>query len=156
RGRARRAVESTGAVARGASRSRRRDRSAAFGRPGRSAPAAAAQEAQIAAARPIDATRRRADPRYHRLRAANRSLRRRAGAAPRGRRMAIFIFFLGTLVFAYFSWRYAIVNPRRQGPYRFVVFEGILALVLMNDEAWFSAPASAVQIVSWIALALSI
>ncbi len=70
--------------------------------------------------------------------------------------MAIFIFFLGTLGFAYFSWRYAIVNPRRQGPYRFVVFEGILALVLMNDKAWFNAPGSPVQIVSWIALALSI
>jgi protein-S-isoprenylcysteine O-methyltransferase Ste14 len=70
--------------------------------------------------------------------------------------MSIFIFFLGTLVFAYFSWRYAVVNPRRQGPYRFVVFEGILASLLMNDEAWFNAPASAVQIASWIALALSI
>ena len=70
--------------------------------------------------------------------------------------MAILIFFLGTLVFAYFSWRYAVVNPRRQGPYRFVVFEGILALVLMNEEAWFDAPGSPVQIVSWIAFALSI
>ena len=70
--------------------------------------------------------------------------------------MAIFIFLLGTLVFAYFSWRYAIVNPRRQGPYRFVVFEGILALALMNDKAWFNPPSSTVQIVSWIALALSI
>jgi protein-S-isoprenylcysteine O-methyltransferase Ste14 len=70
--------------------------------------------------------------------------------------MAIFIFFLGTLVFAYVSWRYAIVNPRRQGPYRFVVFEGILALALMNEEAWFNAPGSPIQIVSWIALALSV
>ena len=70
--------------------------------------------------------------------------------------MSIFIFFLGTLVFTYFSWRYAIVNPRRQGPYRFVVFEEILALVLMNDEAWFNSPGSPVQIVSWIAFALSI
>ncbi|MGA2493527.1 MAG: isoprenylcysteine carboxylmethyltransferase family protein [Roseiarcus sp.] len=70
--------------------------------------------------------------------------------------MAIFIFFLGTLVFAYFSWRYAVFNPRRQGPYRFVVFEGILALALMNEGAWFNAPASPVQIVSWIAFALSI
>ena len=70
--------------------------------------------------------------------------------------MSIFIFFLGTLIFAYFSWRYAIVNPRRQGPYRFVVFEGILALALMNDEAWFNAPGSPVQIVSWVVLALSI
>jgi protein-S-isoprenylcysteine O-methyltransferase Ste14 len=70
--------------------------------------------------------------------------------------MAIFMFFLGTLAFAYFTWRYAIVNPRRQGPYRFVVFEGILALVLMNDVAWFRSPSSAVQIASWIALAFSI
>jgi protein-S-isoprenylcysteine O-methyltransferase Ste14 len=70
--------------------------------------------------------------------------------------MSILIFFLGTLVFAYFSWRYAIVNPRRQGPYRFVAFEGILALVLMNDEVWFDAPGAPVQIVSWIAFALSI
>jgi len=70
--------------------------------------------------------------------------------------MTIFMFFLGTLVFAYFTWRYAVVNPRRQGPYRFVVFEGILALALMNGEAWFKAPGSPIQIVSRIAFALSI
>jgi len=70
--------------------------------------------------------------------------------------MAILIFFLGTLAFAYFSWRYAIVNPRRQGPYRFVVFEAILALALMNAEVWFVAPAAPHQIASWAALALSI
>ena len=70
--------------------------------------------------------------------------------------MTILIFFLGTLAFAYFSWRYAVVNPRRQGPYRFVVFEGILALALMNEEAWFDAPGSPVQTVSWIVFALSI
>jgi protein-S-isoprenylcysteine O-methyltransferase Ste14 len=70
--------------------------------------------------------------------------------------MAIFIFFLETLVFASVSWRYAIVNPRRQGPYRFVVFEAILALALMNAEVWFAAPAAPLQIASWIALALSI
>ena len=70
--------------------------------------------------------------------------------------MSILIFFLGTLVFAYFTRRYAVLNPRRQGPYRFVVFEGILALVLMNEDAWFNAPGSPVQIVSWIVFALSI
>ena len=36
------------------------------------------------------------------------------------------------------------------------MFEGILALALMNGEAWFNAPSSALQIVLWIALALSI
>ena len=69
--------------------------------------------------------------------------------------MTILIFFLGTLAFAYFSWRYAVVNPRRQGPYRFVVFEGILALVLMNHGMWFDASGSPVQIVSWFTFALS-
>ena len=28
--------------------------------------------------------------------------------------MTIFIFFLGTLVFAYFSWRYAVAGRRRR------------------------------------------
>jgi hypothetical protein len=36
------------------------------------------------------------------------------------------------------------------------VFEGTLALVLMNEGAWFDAPASPVQIVSWIVFALPI
>ena len=69
--------------------------------------------------------------------------------------MLILIFFLGTLLFAYFSWRYAILTPRAQGPYRFVVFEGVLALALMNAEVWFVAPARPAQILSWITLTLA-
>ena len=69
--------------------------------------------------------------------------------------MAILLFFLATLVFAWFTWRYAIVNPRRQGPYRFVAFEGITALVLLNWRPWFVDVLSPVQIVSFTALAIS-
>ncbi len=70
--------------------------------------------------------------------------------------MAILIFFLATFVFGYFTWRYAIVTPRAQGPFRFVAFEGIAALVLMNYAVWFASWAAPVQIVSWIFLILSI
>jgi protein-S-isoprenylcysteine O-methyltransferase Ste14 len=70
--------------------------------------------------------------------------------------MQILVFFFATLAFGYFTWRYAIVTPRRQGPYRFVVFEGVLALALMNAAVWFDSPARPVQILSWIALMLAI
>jgi protein-S-isoprenylcysteine O-methyltransferase Ste14 len=79
-------------------------------------------------------------------------------AQPSGRRqiMLILIFFLATLGFGYFTWRYAIVNPRSQGPYRFVAFEGITALVLLNFKVWFAEFLSPLQIVSFTALAISI
>ncbi len=70
--------------------------------------------------------------------------------------MPILLFFLATLAFGYFTWRYAIVNPRRQGPYRFVAFEGIAAIVLLNYRQWFVDVFSPLQIASFIALAISI
>ena len=70
--------------------------------------------------------------------------------------MLILLFFLATLAFAYYTWRYAIVHPRRQGPYRFVAFEGIAAIVLINYRPWFVDVLSPLQIVSFAALAISI
>ena len=70
--------------------------------------------------------------------------------------MLILLFFLATLVFAYYTWRYAIVHPRRQGPYRFVAFEGITAIVLLNYRPWFVDVLSPLQLVSFAALAISI
>ena len=70
--------------------------------------------------------------------------------------MTILLFFLATLVFAYYTWRYAIVTPRRQGPYRFVAFEGVTALVLINYPHWFVDVLSPLQLVSFTALAISI
>ncbi len=69
--------------------------------------------------------------------------------------MTIMVFFLATLAFAYYTWRYAILTPRRQGPYRFVAFEGITAVVLLNWREWFVDPFGPVQIVSFTALAIS-
>ena len=70
--------------------------------------------------------------------------------------MAILIFFLATLLFGYFTWRYAILNPRAQGPYRFVAFEGVTAIVLLNYKVWFVNCLSPLQIVSFAALAIAI
>ena len=70
--------------------------------------------------------------------------------------MKILLFFLATLAFAYYTWRYAIVRPRRQGPYRFVAFEGITAIVLINYPQWFVDVFSPLQLVSFAALAISV
>ena len=70
--------------------------------------------------------------------------------------MLILVFFLATLGFGYFTWRYAILNPRAQGPYRFVAFEGITAMVLLNHEVWFASVLSPLQIVSFAALAIAL
>ncbi len=70
--------------------------------------------------------------------------------------MLILLFFLATLAFATYTWRYAIVIPRRQGPYRFVAFEGITAIVLLNYRQWFVDVFSPLQLVSFTALAISV
>ncbi len=70
--------------------------------------------------------------------------------------MVIFLFFFATLAFAYYTWRYAIVHPRRQGPVRFVAFEGITAIVLLNYPQWFADPFGPLQLVSFAALAISV
>ena len=70
--------------------------------------------------------------------------------------MLILIFFLATLGFGYFTWRYAVLNPRSQGPYRFVAFEGITALVLLNHQVWFADVVSPRQIISFAALLIAI
>jgi protein-S-isoprenylcysteine O-methyltransferase Ste14 len=72
------------------------------------------------------------------------------------RSMLILIFFLATLAFGSFTWRYAVVNPRSQGPHRFVAFEGITALVLVNYHVWFIDWWSPRQIISFVFLAFAI
>ncbi len=69
--------------------------------------------------------------------------------------LRIILFILGTLGFLRFSWR-ALHNPESHGFYRFFVFEGILLLVLRNHPHWFEDPFSAVHLVSWFFLLVSI
>jgi|SRR5271157_1200456 len=50
--------------------------------------------------------------------------------------------------------RASLNKPKSHGFYRFFAWEAILALLLLNLEAWFSQPFSAHQIVSWCLLIL--
>lgn len=53
------------------------------------------------------------------------------------------------------SWR-SLRDPRSHGFYRFVAFELLIALVLLNVPVWFHHPLSAHQLVSWALGAASI
>ncbi len=63
---------------------------------------------------------------------------------------------IGTIVLVIVSWRVSIKAGRYHGVYRFISFEIIVVLVLLNWRAWFTDPFSVRQIVSWILLTMSI
>ena len=67
----------------------------------------------------------------------------------------IVIFVLSTAGILWFSWK-PLHDRRAHGFYRFFAVEAILALVLLNAEQWFRDPFSALQIVSWLLLMVSI
>jgi protein-S-isoprenylcysteine O-methyltransferase Ste14 len=71
-------------------------------------------------------------------------------------RLLILIFFFGTVALLYFSWWFSLREHRYHGLYRFLAFECILALVLINARVWFARPFSALQIASWISLTASL
>jgi protein-S-isoprenylcysteine O-methyltransferase Ste14 len=64
-------------------------------------------------------------------------------------------FVIGSVVLAWFS-RKSLRQPGSHGFYRFFAWEGILALVLINRNAWGMDPYSANQLASWPLLAGSI
>jgi protein-S-isoprenylcysteine O-methyltransferase Ste14 len=67
----------------------------------------------------------------------------------------IVAFVVLSLVLAYIS-RGSLRAPRSHGFYRFFAWEFILALFLLNVDAWFRDPWSWHQLISWILLILSI
>lgn len=67
----------------------------------------------------------------------------------------IFLFLLLSAVFVGVSWQ-ALHNPRSHGFYRFLVFETILVVVLLNLPFWFTNPFSPPQLLSWALLFASI
>jgi protein-S-isoprenylcysteine O-methyltransferase Ste14 len=67
----------------------------------------------------------------------------------------LLVFLAGTAFFAYVS-RHALRNPRAHGFYRFIAWECMLALVILNFPVWTLDPFSPRQIVSWVLLAASI
>ncbi len=65
------------------------------------------------------------------------------------------VFIVATAGLAYVS-RASLLAPRSHGLYRFLAWEAILALILLNVDAWFRDPFSWHQIVSWTLLMLSL
>jgi protein-S-isoprenylcysteine O-methyltransferase Ste14 len=65
------------------------------------------------------------------------------------------VFLLVTAWLAYVS-RASLLVPRSHGFYRFFVWEAILALGLLNVDAWFRDPFSWHQLISWFLLAVSL
>lgn len=66
----------------------------------------------------------------------------------------LLLFLAGTAFFVYVS-RHALRNPRAHGFYRFIAWECMLALVLVNFPMWTVDPFSPRQLVSWVLLASS-
>ena len=66
----------------------------------------------------------------------------------------LLVFLLATLWLAYVS-RASLRVPRSHGFYRFLSWEAILALGLLNVEVWFRDPFSWHQLISWFLLAIA-
>jgi len=65
------------------------------------------------------------------------------------------IFILGTAFFVWVSWR-SLRNPLSHGFYRFIAWECMLALVIINFPMWTIDPFTPRQIISWSLLLVSI
>jgi len=65
------------------------------------------------------------------------------------------IFVVATIILVYIS-RESLRRPRAHGFYRFIAWESILALVLINADRWFRKPFALLQLVSWLLLAISL
>ncbi len=66
------------------------------------------------------------------------------------------IVFIAVSAFMLYLSMGALRVARSHGFYRIFAWEAILALVLINSGAWFSDPYSALQIVSWLFLCVSL
>ncbi len=61
------------------------------------------------------------------------------------------VFIVGSALLAYIS-RANLLAPRSHGFYRFIAWEAMLALFLLNVDSWFSDPFAWYQIISWVFL----
>jgi protein-S-isoprenylcysteine O-methyltransferase Ste14 len=68
--------------------------------------------------------------------------------------LKILLFVLASAVIVYIS-KASLRKPHSHGFYRFLAWEAILALFLLNVEYWFWNPFSPPQIISWILLIAS-
>ena len=64
-------------------------------------------------------------------------------------------FIAGTVLLAYIS-RASLRNPRSHGFFRFIAWELMLILIVLNLNGWYSAPLTPDQIVCGILMAISL
>jgi protein-S-isoprenylcysteine O-methyltransferase Ste14 len=69
---------------------------------------------------------------------------------------SIGILIVGTIANCIFTWKFSIKARRPHGIPRFIAFESILLLVLLNVPVWFDHPFVWNQLISWIFLIVSI
>ena len=69
--------------------------------------------------------------------------------------LKLIIFAVVSAGTVFVSWA-SLRDPHSRGFFRFLAFESILGLILLNLEHWFSDPFSALQIVSWLLLLSSL
>jgi protein-S-isoprenylcysteine O-methyltransferase Ste14 len=67
----------------------------------------------------------------------------------------VVVFLWVTVWFAYVS-RASLAVPHSHGFYRFLAWEAILALALLNVDGWFHEPFSWHQLISWLLLIVSL
>ena len=67
----------------------------------------------------------------------------------------LLIFLILSIPVIYFS-RLNLFHPAKHGFYRFLGWEGMVWLLVSNYHYWFVAPFSALQLISWALLLLSI
>jgi len=66
----------------------------------------------------------------------------------------LLVFILLSIGILRLSW-ISLLDPHSYRFYRFIAFELLLVMVLVNLPVWFRTPLSAAQIVSWLLLACS-
>ena len=69
--------------------------------------------------------------------------------------MNTLIFLLGSVLLIYISHN-SLRSPQSHGFYRFIAWECILALFVLNMKFWFYQPFSWNQLIAWILLLLSL
>jgi protein-S-isoprenylcysteine O-methyltransferase Ste14 len=69
--------------------------------------------------------------------------------------LMLLVFVIGSAIIVYVS-RASLLAPRSHGFYRFLAWETILALTVLNLEHWFTNPFTWHQLVSWFLLVVSL
>ncbi len=64
----------------------------------------------------------------------------------------IVVLLAGSVLLLIFTWQFSVKAGRFHGLYRFIAFESILILCLLNWPYWFEEPFSWHQTISWILL----